>query len=220
MTFSSEKVSKAINKEAVLQSFLSQTVTELWTKYLRQDSESNYLSQMPPLRSQCREGLNRQPGSSLPSWTFLPQEWSAEWYWQVHFFQARWPPKHSKLWQRLKSPRPGWDFQVEEKRWGFNRTPLSQPVLCPETWANSLHVATVGFRQGTQPSAPIWKQKTEKCQNKPTSPVSIVHYWWCSAAKSSLTLCEPRVCSTPGFSVLHYLPEFPQTHIHLVADAI
>ena len=29
MTFSSEKVSKAINKEAVLQSFLSQTVTEL-----------------------------------------------------------------------------------------------------------------------------------------------------------------------------------------------
>ena len=104
------------------------------------------------------------------------------------FFQARWPPKHSKLLKRLKSPRPGWDFQVEEKRWGFNRTPLSQPVLCPETWANSLHVATVGFRQGTQPSAPIWKQKTEKCQNKPTSPVAIVRYWWCSAAKSSLTL--------------------------------
>ena len=27
-------------------------------------------------------------------------------------------------------------------------------------------------------------------------------------------------CSTPGFPVLHYLPEFVQTHVHLVSDAI
>ena len=27
-------------------------------------------------------------------------------------------------------------------------------------------------------------------------------------------------CSTPGFPVLHYLPEFAQTHIHGVDDAI
>ena len=27
-------------------------------------------------------------------------------------------------------------------------------------------------------------------------------------------------CSTPGFSVLHYLPEFAQTHVHWVSDAI
>ena len=27
-------------------------------------------------------------------------------------------------------------------------------------------------------------------------------------------------CSTPGFPVLHYLPEFAQTHIHWVNDAI
>ena len=27
-------------------------------------------------------------------------------------------------------------------------------------------------------------------------------------------------CSTPGFPVLHYLPEFAQTHIHWVSDAI
>jgi len=26
--------------------------------------------------------------------------------------------------------------------------------------------------------------------------------------------------STPGFPVLHYLPEFPQTHVHWVGDAI
>ena len=27
-------------------------------------------------------------------------------------------------------------------------------------------------------------------------------------------------CSTPGFSVLHYLPELAQTHVHQVSDAI
>ena len=30
----------------------------------------------------------------------------------------------------------------------------------------------------------------------------------------SLTLCDPMDCSTPGSSVLCYLPEFAQIHIH------
>ena len=38
--------------------------------------------------------------------------------------------------------------------------------------------------------------------------------------QSCLTLCEPMDCSTPGFPVLHYRPEFPQTHIHRVGDTI
>ena len=31
---------------------------------------------------------------------------------------------------------------------------------------------------------------------------------------------QPHGGSTPGFPVLHYLPEFAQTHIHGVNDAI
>ena len=31
---------------------------------------------------------------------------------------------------------------------------------------------------------------------------------------SCLTLCSPMDCSTPGFPVLHHLPEFAQTHVH------
>ena len=27
-------------------------------------------------------------------------------------------------------------------------------------------------------------------------------------------------CSTPGFPVLHYVPEFAQTHVHRVGDAV
>ena len=34
------------------------------------------------------------------------------------------------------------------------------------------------------------------------------------------TLCDPVDCSTPGSSVLHSLPEFAQTHVQWVSDAI
>ena len=34
------------------------------------------------------------------------------------------------------------------------------------------------------------------------------------------TICNPMNCSTPGFSVFHYLPEFAQIHVHWVSDAI
>ena len=34
------------------------------------------------------------------------------------------------------------------------------------------------------------------------------------------TLCNPMNCSTPIFPVLHCLPEFAQTHVRRVSDAI
>ena len=43
---------------------------------------------------------------------------------------------------------------------------------------------------------------------------------WCWVTKSRPTLCDPMDCSTPGFPVLHYLPEFAQTHVHWVGDGI
>ena len=41
-----------------------------------------------------------------------------------------------------------------------------------------------------------------------------------SVAQSCPTLCDPMNCSTSGFPVHHQLPEFTQTHIHRVGDAI
>ena len=41
-----------------------------------------------------------------------------------------------------------------------------------------------------------------------------------SAAQSCLTLCDPINCSTPRLPVHHQLPEFTQTHVHQVSDAI
>ena len=41
-----------------------------------------------------------------------------------------------------------------------------------------------------------------------------------SVAQSCPTLCNPMNRSTPGLPVHHQLPEFTQTHIHRVSDAI
>ena len=36
----------------------------------------------------------------------------------------------------------------------------------------------------------------------------------CLVTESHPTLCNPMDCSMPGFPVLHYLPDFAQTHVH------
>ena len=41
-----------------------------------------------------------------------------------------------------------------------------------------------------------------------------------SVAQSCPTLCDPMYCNTPGLPVHHQLPEFTQTHVHGVSDAI
>ena len=41
-----------------------------------------------------------------------------------------------------------------------------------------------------------------------------------SVAQSCPTLCDPMNHSTPGLPVHHQFPEFTQTHVHRVSDAI
>ena len=41
-----------------------------------------------------------------------------------------------------------------------------------------------------------------------------------SVAQSCPTLCDPMNRSTPGLPVHHQLPEFTQTHVHRVSEAI
>ena len=41
-----------------------------------------------------------------------------------------------------------------------------------------------------------------------------------SVAQWCPTLCDPMNCSTPGLPVHHQLPEFTQTHVHRVSNAI
>ena len=48
-----------------------------------------------------------------------------------------------------------------------------------------------------------------------SSAVAIVQF-----AQSCPALHDPMDCSSPGFPVLHDLPELAQTHVHGVSDAI
>ena len=48
----------------------------------------------------------------------------------------------------------------------------------------------------------------------------IVSLQFSSVTQSCPTLCDPMNCSTPGLPVHHQLPEFTQTHVYQVSDAI
>ena len=49
---------------------------------------------------------------------------------------------------------------------------------------------------------------------------SLTSVQFSSVTQSCPTLCDSMNCSTPGLPVHHQLPEFTQTHIHWVGDAI
>ena len=53
-------------------------------------------------------------------------------------------------------------------------------------------------------------------------PTSYLSPFWdcCSVAQPCLTFCDVMGCSLPGSSVLHYLLEFAQIHVHWISDAI
>ena len=66
----------------------------------------------------------------------------------------------------------------------------------------------------------LWGQILEgnlRVQVSATFPVSVQ---FSSVAQPCPTLCNPMNCSTPGLPVHHQLPEFTQTHVHWVSDAI
>ena len=60
---------------------------------------------------------------------------------------------------------------------------------------------------------------------KPTTVNTWLHPSWLSdqirsVTQSCPTLCDPMNRSTPGLPVHHQLPEFTQTHVHRVRDAV
>ena len=59
----------------------------------------------------------------------------------------------------------------------------------------------------------IWKTKI-----RVSGPISSVQF--SSVTQSCPTLCDPMNRSTPGLPVYQQLPEFTQTHVQRVGDAI
>ena len=105
-------------------------------------------------------------------------------------------------------------------------------------WANSFKQASVSLKTNRvvsllyDPAIPlldIYPEET-KIENDTCIPVFIVALFtiartWKqpqirSVAQSCPTLCDPMNRSTPGLPVHHQLPEFTETHVHRVSDAI
>ena len=54
----------------------------------------------------------------------------------------------------------------------------------------------------------------------PSASTTVLLLCCCSVTKSCPTPCYSMDCSMPGFFVLHYFPEFAQTHVCWVNDSI
>ena len=62
------------------------------------------------------------------------------------------------------------------------------------------------------------KFNIQKTKIMASGPISSVQF--SSVTQSCPTLCDPMNCSMPGLPVHHQIPEFNQTHVHWVSDAI
>ena len=75
--------------------------------------------------------------------------------------------------------------------------------------------AACKLKQGLKPRGVGWGGKREG-----GSKGRGYMYQFSSVAQSCPTLCDPMNHSTPGLPVHHQLPEYNQTHVHRVRDAI
>ena len=108
---------------------------------------------------------------------------------------------------------PGKNPMDREAWWALvHGVPKSQTGLCTHT-TTKMNVL-----------GPSWTQKGfPPCCGLLHVGLVVIHGSCCccwSVTQLRPTFWDPMDCSMPGFPVLHYLPEFAQTHVHRVDDAI
>ena len=79
-----------------------------------------------------------------------------------------------------------------------------------------------GLREGqcwtlvlSHPKPVLWPSNCFSCSKEQTLIPGLENIGCCSVTKSCMTPCDPMDCSTQGFPVLLYLPEFAQTQTHV-----
>ena len=96
--------------------------------------------------------------------------------------------------------------------------PSNHPIFCQHLLFCPQSVPTVG----SFPMSHLFEsggQSTGASTFASVLPMNI-SVQFSSVAQSCPTLCAPMNCSTPGLPVHHQLPEFTQTHVHQLRDAI
>ena len=88
---------------------------------------------------------------------------------------------------------------------------LNAVVWGYSVWSSSSHFATTwGWQQ-------CWEWMNRKVDLEFLYTLDIQ---FSSVAQLCPTLCNLMDCSTPGLPIHHQLPEFTQTHVHWVSDAV
>ena len=85
-------------------------------------------------------------------------------------------------------------------------------TFCYQNWMNK-KPSLKSLRNLTSLLSSLVRGRSGAKTQLPKSPFVVV-------SQSRPNLCDPMDCSTLGFPVLHHLPEFAQTHVHRVGDAI
>ena len=95
------------------------------------------------------------------------------------------------------------------KAWSWRENSTSMFITALFTTAKA-------WKQPKRPMMSGWIKKTYLHGVHLLTEISPVS----SVTQSCPTLCDPMNRSTPGLPVHHHLPEFTQTHVHRVRDAI
>ena len=99
-----------------------------------------------------------------------------------------------------------------DKNTGVDCHALLQGIF-PIQWSNTLLLSLLHSQAGSLPLAPTWEALVKWTPQFKSDQIR-------SVTQSCLTLCNPMNRSMPGLPVHHQLPEFTQTHVHRVSDAI
>ena len=111
--------------------------------------------------------------------------------------------------------KPQWDSVTHPPTWhAFKFLATPSIVQHGRQWDLAHTAGGGGFSETTLEN--IWHCLVNRICVCPL----ILQFQFSSVAQSYPTLCDPVNRSTPGLPVHHHLPEFTQTRVHRVGDAI
>ena len=112
-------------------------------------------------------------------------------------------------------------LQICSAAWFFSCFLIHQAPFkhrtCHHLYTSSAIITNVTNQAGFKAEIPISQKNLGVWANQSSWSPSVQ---LSSVAQLCPTLCDPMNCSMPGLPVHHHLPEFTQTHVHRVSDAI